>query len=307
MHEAEVCLQIDVEFPENVIAFWENLPCDTSQIKAVVFLAAYYDFANTTNEHYSKLQKGLELFVDLFSKNTPIDTIFIYSSSMAALAPTNSKNAITENSPQLGLWQYPKSKICAENFLQKQKIPQRIVILVLAGVYSDYCELVPLFQTIKLVCSCSPEKFFYPGRRDRGITYVHVKEVCDAIEKAFAINSQNKIQRFLIGQHVPLSYLEIHQRVALHYYGTATPLLRVPKFLAYIGAYILQKLSRKRRFIQPWMIRFAGEHFYLDTSHAAQKLKWSEQRFIGKDLDIILSNMQNSPDDWYTKNLQRPW
>ena len=205
------------------------------------------------------------------------------------------------------MWEYPKSKIIAEDFLQKQKIKQTVIILVLAGVYSDYCELVPLYQTIELVPGRSPEKFFYPGRSDRGITYVHVEEVCDAVEKCFVVDRQKQTQRFLIGQNAPLHYREIHQRTALRHYGKSIPLLRVPKILAHIGAYVLQKVSRKRRFIQPWMIRFAGEHFYLDTSHAAQKLQWSSQRFVGRDLDVILSNMQNFPDKWYAKNSQRPW
>lgn len=306
LHAQEVCLQVDVEIPEHITSFWENLPCDAMQIKAVVFLAAYYDFANTENKHYDQLQQGLELFVDLFSQKTSANSIFIYSSSMAALAPTSPQVAITEQSEPLGLWEYPKSKIRAENFLQKQQITQTIVILVLAGVYSDYCELVPLYQTIELVDSRSVEKFFYPGHRDRGITYVHVEEVCDAVEKAFAVDKK-PVQRFLIGQNAPLHYREIHQRVALHRYGKVLPLWRVPKFLAYIGAYILQKLSRKRRFIQPWMIRFAGEHFYLDTSHAAEKLQWSAWRFVSKDLDIMLQNRRNSRETWYAKNLQRPW
>ncbi|BBM87938.1 vitamin K epoxide reductase [Candidatus Uabimicrobium amorphum] len=307
LHEDEVCLQVDMETDRDITTFWQNLPCEASQIKAVVFLAAYYDFANTANEHYIKLQRGLELFVDLFAKHTSPQSVFVYSSSMAALAPTSPDKAITEISPQLGLWHYPKSKIVAENFLQKQKLKQTVVILVLAGVYSNYCELVPLYQTIELVRSRSPEKFFYPGRSDRGITYVHVEEVCDAIEKCFAVGQQKQTQRFLIGQNAPLHYREIHRRAASCHYGKSIALLRVPKILAYIGAYILQKMSRKRRFIQPWMIRFAGEHFYLDTSHAKKSLGWSSRRFIGQDLDIILQNMQNFSDKWYAKNEQRPW
>ncbi len=58
-----------------------------------------------------------------------------------------------------------------------------MIQLVLAGVYSDCAELVPLYQQLRRVAAGSIESMLYPGMTNRGLTYVHRD---DAIE-AFAL------------------------------------------------------------------------------------------------------------------------
>ncbi|QDG49444.1 NAD(P)-dependent oxidoreductase [Persicimonas caeni] len=308
----EKLFQADLGDTRQIDELWDAIPdAEFSRLRGVIHLAAHYDFKNKPDRRYDRLHHALEHLLQRIDERVPAGVPLLYASSMASMAPTEPGMALTEHSPRLGAWAYPAFKIKAEDVIRDANLERATVELVLAGVYSNLCELVPLFKQIELVRSRSFEKYFYPGPTDRGLTYVHVEEVSRAFEMALEeFFGGRGIERFLIGQESPVTYREIHDRSAQAFYGKDLPLQRIPRALAYLGAKVLGAGARqvgKRRFIQPWMIEFAGEHFEFDLSHTRERLGWSPWRSLHDDLDRILQLAAFHPDVWLEVNEQRPW
>lgn len=307
----ERLLRLDLGDPAQVNDLFEIIADDTDRLQAVVHLAAYYDFQNRPDQRYDRLHTGLRHLLDLLSVHVDPDVPLIYASSMASLAATEPGEPLTEKSSRLGAWQYPASKIEAENILREAASKRPVVELVLAAVYSDLGELVPLFNQIELIRSRSIEKYMYPGPTDRGLTYVHIRETVDAflraIDQFFGCIGPH---RFLVGQQRPVSYEYLHRLASETFHGKQLPLFRVPRAFASLGAHLLNAVSTlfgRRRFLQPWMIQFAGEHFEFDLTHVNNELGWTPWRNLHDDLHRILEFARYHHNLWLEVNHRRPW
>ncbi len=307
----ERLFRLDLGDPAQVDEFFDAIAGEFNRLLAVIHLAAYYDFRNQPDARYDRLHMGLRHLIKLLSHHVDAGVPLIHASSMASLAPTDPGRPITEESSRLGAWMYPASKIEAENILRQAALERPVIELVLAAVYSDLGEIVPLFNQIELVRSRSIEKFMYPGPTDRGLTYVHIKETVDAFARTLdPFFGRTGSHRFLIGQEKPVPYEYIHRLVCEKFYGKKLPLLRVPPSFAYLGAHILSAFSSlvgRRRFLQPWMIQFAGEHFEFDLTHVKSELGWSPWRTLHDDLHRILEFAHYHQDLWLEVNYRRPW
>lgn len=302
---------------------WDSRRQIVGQLHAVINLAAYYDFLNRPDPAYTRINDGVEELLRLIGRDAPTGCVLVHAGSMATLAPVEPGQLQKEDSPRAGLWEYPRSKIRAEQILDGAPVPQPVVQLILAAVYSDWCELVPLFEWIELCASRGPEKYFYPGPAGRGLTYCHVDEVVGAfaqVLKKFGSDGERPNSRegssqiplrekFLVGQSEPLTYQEIHEHACRAFTGKATKLLRVPREFAAIGAHMSSLLGRMRgrnSFIQPWMVAFAGEHFHFDLRHSRTGLGWRPHRQIKQDLDVMLKHAVTDREAWLKVNSLRP-
>lgn len=304
---------IDLGDCEAVEHFWQDFSLEkASRVAGVLYFAAYYDFTNHPNAKYKQLQEGLEVFLKGFSVKCPKTAPFVFASSMAALLPTEPGRKLTPKSPKAGLWQYPKSKIACEKILDESLIGQPIVQLLTAGVYSNQCELVPLFNWIESARKNILERTFFPGNPHRGLTFIHLEEAAKAYLLAVErIKEPGQRVRLLLGEEKPLTFFEIREFVLKEWLGLSHwPLIRLPKSWVWLGAWVLSwlaKLQGKRRFVQPWMIPFAEEHFEFDLSETQQKLGWSPKRSLGNELPKILRWAKTHEEEWLTINRKRPW
>ena len=308
----ERLVRADLGDPAQIDQIWERVaPSEFERVAAVFHLAAHYDFRNRPDPRYDRLQGGLDHLLARIDASVPAQAPLVYASSMASLAPTEPGRRQTEDDARLGAWQYPASKIAAEDLLRAAELDRPVVELVLAAIYTDLCELVPLFQTIELEHSRSPTKYVYPGPVDRGLTYVHLEEVARAFELAAAkLRGRPGCHRFLIGQAEPVTYAQIHRQASRAFYGKVLPLVRIPAALAYVGAALRAAVMSgfgRRPFIQPWMIWAAGEHFEFDLTHTRRKLGWEPSRWLGEDLSRILQLAAYHRQIWLEVNQQRPW
>ena len=314
--EADACeeylFRYDLGDPEQIEELFAEIgPQRQSRIVAVIHLAAYYDFLNKEDARYERLQTSMPALLAAVEQYVPDDAPLIYASSMAAMAPTEPGHKLTPESPRLGAWAYPQHKIASEKLLEGSSINNPIVELVLSGVYSDLCELVPLFQQVERVRQNSIEAYFYPGDVQRGLTYVHVDDCVDAFARAIpSMNARQGVHRLLIGEDQPMTYKAIHDAACETFFGHTKPLLPMPRFLAKFGASVLNTIGRiagRRRFIQSWMVTFAGEHFEFDISKTTEELGWVPKHRIHERLGRILAVAHHHPSLWLETNQARPW
>jgi nucleoside-diphosphate-sugar epimerase len=300
---------VDLGSPEEIDGLWTDAHLDARDIAAVIHLAAYYDFRNRPDPRYDRLVQGLAHLLKRLGDALDPDIPFLYASSMAAMAPTDPGQKQVADSPRAGLWEYPRHKREAEATIEAAAIPQPRVELVLAAVYSKWCELVPLYQHIEQVARRSPLSSLYPGSVDRGLTYVHLSSVAEAFLRSIdAFRGRSGVHRLLIGEDRPVTYFQIHRAAQRAFGRRQGRIRRIPKWLARVGAQILVwmgQLFGKSSFIHPWMIDFAGEHFEFDLRPTRQLLEWQPDGYLGDRLVGICERAAIHREIWLAKNEAR--
>ncbi len=336
MYVDDVFDQIDIGSVTSLTEIWERRPKITANLHAVIHLAAYFDYSNLPNPAYQRVNQGLERLLMLVSKDAPGNCLVISANSMGMLAPLLPGQRQNENSPRMATWEYPRSKVQAERILDQTTIRQPVVQLILAAIYSDWGEHAPLFNWIELCAAPGPEKHFYPGPPTRGLTYCHIEDIVRAfvlviqkfgangelihqaeldllekrLKKSVEVSMEGGVrEKFLIGQPQAMTYREIHGRACVAFQGKAIPLIQLPPEVVTICAVILEwigKVRKKSKFIRPWMIKLAGEHFAFDLTRARMRLGWVPKRSIQQDLDAMLVRAVRERDKWLKVNSLRP-
>lgn len=310
--DRETRLQVDLGDPAQIDGMFLELGTNTRDINAVLHLAAYYDFANRDDPRYHRLESALSHLLQALDKAVPATAPFIYASSMATLPSTPPGQPMGPETPPRAEWAYPRHKATCERILNAATTPRSIVQLVLAGVYSELGELVPLYQQLKRVADKSIEAMLYPGPTDRGLTYVHLDDTVEAFTRAMETfrDTQAERVRLMVAEDQPVTYRAIHDRASKALLGWKLPLVRVPRLVAWIGSIVLLGLATlvgKRRFVRPWMVRYAGEHYEIDASLTHERLGWHPAHRFSNVLDRILETARREPHRFRKVNERRPW
>ena len=241
--------KVDLGDPQSIQSFWKQIEKYHKDIESVIHLAAYYDYSNKPNPQYFKIQQGLQTLLKLFEKDLPKKCSFIYASSLASFRPTKPGHPLTESSQRSLSWEYAKSKVFNEAIIDNFKSKKIKIHLILAAVYSDFCEFVPLYHSIERLRSHSLKSYFYPAPFKRGLTYVHLSDVGEAFSKAISFaKKEEPLQlaqkgkktnyRFFIGEERAFTYEDIHRKVTLYFGKKIKVLFRIPQFVASL-AYLL--------------------------------------------------------------------
>ncbi|MEN9810304.1 MAG: hypothetical protein RLZZ488_1871 [Pseudomonadota bacterium] len=293
--------EVDLGDPQAIREFFET---NKRPVQGLVNLAAYYNFLNRPSLHCERLKRGLYELARAYRSLRLPESCFIQASSMACLEPVANGVLIGDDAESHPRWEYPRFKKESEDILRRELADENYVEMVLAGVYTDFCELVPLYQFIESHLRNKIQRFFYPGDGNQGLTYVHLSEVCEAIERQLKAKVMRR--RLLIGEPEPTTYRQIATIIDLQIHGFVIPKIRVPKWFARFGAFILSKLF-KREFYQPWMIDFAQEHYHFSLQALSQQLNWTPSRRLRDELPAMIHNAKQKPEKWRELNSQRPW
>ena len=271
---------------------------------SLINLAAYYDFSNQSSDNYSKLIETLPTLFSLFLSVKSEHAKFIQASSMAAIKPCLPGEKLSSSDERLTPWRYPDFKVSCENILREIKTEDSYVELVLAAIYSDYAELVPLYQLLMVQKNFGINRFFYPGKLDRGLTYLHIDDAVDFFLRLLEL--EHIPPRLLVGEDEAYPHGKIFKACDEFLYGFRIPKIPVPKSVAEIGASVLLKLN-PNEFIQPWMIALSDEYFSFDMSDTKKATGWKAQHYLGDKITTILKNMKDNDRDFQERNKKRPW
>ena len=274
------------------------------EIASVVHLAAYYDFSGEPSPLYDELTvegtrrllKGLQDFrVEQF----------IFSSSLLVMEPVEEGEKVTETSPVEGTWDYPQSKIEAEQVIRETRGRIPAVILRLAGVYDEDCHSVPISQQISRIHQKQLESYFFPGDADHGQAFVHLDDLVDAFLKTIERRGQlGDFEVLLVAEPDVMSYEELQDRIGELLHGREWPTIRIPKAVAKAGAWVKDKLASEDEpaFIKPWMVDLADQHYPVAIDRARQKLGWNPQRRLRSTIDEMIDRLKEDPQRWYSEN-----
>src|SRR5665647_123330 len=298
--EAE-CICLDITSDKSMQFALERIRYEYgNKIASVVHLAAYYDFSGKPSDLYDKITvKGTERLIKQL-KNFEVEQ-FIFSSSMLIYKPSSPGVKINEEWPLEPKWDYPKSKVATEKVLHEQRGKIPIVIMRMAGVYSEQGNSIPITNQIQRIYERQITARLYPADTAHGSTYIHLDDLVNSIVKAIEKRKELPPEVVLnIGDDETLSYQELQDIISTEINGKESKIMHIPKWFAQAGAF-MQNLFGKA-FIKPWMIDLADDHFELDSSKAKNLLNWQPENGLRDTLPKMIKNLKANPEKFYKVN-----
>lgn len=283
------------------------------KLASFVHLAAYYDFSEENHPLYQQvtIDGTRRLLEELQRQQFEVEQ-FIFSSTMLVHAPTEPGQPITEESPLLGKWPYPQSKIETERMMREIHGDIPIVMLRVAGVYTDQGQAPMIVHQIARIDQRSLESRLYSGDTSRGQSNVHLEDVVDAIRRT--IDRRHTLgpqEAFLIGEPQVYSYDELQKRLGkLIHDEPDWATHEVPPPLAKAGAWAQVAAGAlpgvEEPFIKPFMIDMASDHYELDIGKARRVLGWEPRHRLIDTLPTMIAALRRDPAAWYRRHGMTP-
>jgi nucleoside-diphosphate-sugar epimerase len=274
------------------------------RVASVLHLAAYYDFSGEPSPLYDELTvKGTRRLLKSL-RELEVEQ-FVFSSSLLAMKPDDD-GQITEESPTEGNWDYPRSKLEAEEAIRQESGGVPYVILRIAGVYDENCHSLPVSQQISRIYEETFESYFFPGDDSHGQALVHLDDLAECF--ALAVEKRKELgpeEVFLVAEPDVMSYRELQTRIGELIHGEEWPSYWIPKLVAKAGAWVQQKMASSEEeepFIKPWMVDIADAHYHANISRARNRLGWEPQHRLRNTLPEIIANLHANPRGWYDMN-----
>jgi nucleoside-diphosphate-sugar epimerase len=274
------------------------------RIASVIHLAAYYDFSGDLSPLYDKLTvEGTRRLLRQLQRFAVEQ--FVFSSSLLVMKPVEEGEMIAEDSPVEATWDYPESKIKAEEVIRQEHREIPVVVLRIAGVYDEDCHSIPIAQQISRIYEKTLESYFFPGDASHGQAFVHLDDLVDCFRKCIERRRQlGAHELMLIAEPDVMSYAELQDRLGELLHGKEWPTIRIPKVAAKAGAWVQEKMAGEgeETFIKPWMIDLADAHYPVQIERARQRLGWDPKRRLRDTLDEMVRRLKRDPKGWYERN-----
>jgi nucleoside-diphosphate-sugar epimerase len=302
---------IDIADNQAISKLFAQTKSDFGRIDFVIHLAAYYDFGTDWVPEYQRTNvEGTANVIDA----SIIEGVrrLIFASSIAAMEPPDIGSYLTEENPTSEFLPYAKSKSLGERLLAEASSQVPCNILRIAGVFSDWCELPPLYSLIKLWTSAFPFGRIIPGRGESGIPYININDLVRLVRLCILKNHElGPYNIFLASQHGAVLHKQLFSAIRSEagYSGSHRP-IHIPRTIAKFGVWFrcaLGEISGNRPYERPWMLEYADKPWITDTSKTRQTLDWDCTPELGilRKIPDILDIFEKDPKGWEERNISR--
>lgn len=282
-----------------------------NRIASVIHLAAFYDFSGEENPLYDAINVEGTRHVLRALQSFDVEQ-FVYASTMLVHAPTAPGQPVHEESPCAPAWPYPRSKLAAEQVVSAERGAIPALILRIAGVYTDDCEVPSLAHQIQRIYERQLQSRVFPGDPTHGQAFVHQDDVARAfraaVDRRAGLPQETAI---LLGEPVTESYEALQNLLGHLIHREPWETRRIPKTVASSGAWLQDKLEDivpdtldrgQKPFVRPFMVELADEHYELDITRAEQLLDWRPVHALRRSLPAIVGRLRQDPAAWYRRN-----
>ena len=272
------------------------------RIASILHLGAYYSFASESSPLYEQVTvRGTERLLRGL-RDFEVEQ-FIFASTMLAHAPCEPGERINEDWPLEPKWDYPKSKVTAEQLIVRERGNVPVVLMRIGGVYDDRCHSIPLTQQIKRIYEKRFIGRIFSGDISHGVAFVHMEDMVEALVLAVEHRKNlPQVTTLLIGESETLSYDELQRAISRQLHGKEWKTYPIPKALAKLGCWLQSLLPGADPFLKPWMIDLSDDHYTFDISRARALLGWEPRHSLRKSLPKIIDELKLAPVSWYEEN-----
>ena len=231
---------------------------------------------------------------------------FVFTSSTAVLKPTMGDDKLNEESALGSMLYYGKSKIAAENILLEYKKRIKVTILRPSAVYSEDCRSIPLANKIAFIRRRSFVCRIFPGKGEGGLSYIHIEDVIDALEKTMLMTKEIPSGSiFILSEEYYVPNSRLYGLIYSEIYGKHLNLIHLPKWFVRVFLYLINSvysLSGKRFFFKPWMVDIVDKKYRFNVDKAKKTLEWQPKFKLEQYVKVIIENLRKNTHRWFAIN-----
>ena len=172
--------RLDIADSASVTALFRSIKGDHGRLDFLIHLAAFYHFGRTWLPEYERTNVRGTANLLRAAKDASAQRV-IFASSIAAMEPPRPGEMLTERTPTSSYIPYARSKRLGEEMLAEEADALPGIVLRVAGAFSDWCELPPLYSLIKRWSGRGPSSRLVPGRGNSGFPYIHRDDVVRSV------------------------------------------------------------------------------------------------------------------------------
>ena len=302
---------LDISDAEAVSDAFQRIARTQGGIDFVIHFAVYYHYGRGWRREYDLHNiQGTRNVIEAACRAGAGRIIF--AASIASLMPPPLGQILTEAAGDMADFPYCKSKAAGERLCAERHDELPAVVMRIGGVFSDWCELPPLYSLIRLWSRPGPIGRCIPGRGMTGFPYIHRDEVVRFVRRVIEKNDT-------LGRHEVLFASEdgctCHADLfppirRLGGQNVSAGPIHVPPPLA--GLFLYLKLAAngllfRETYEQPWMLTYADRPLRVDTSYTRDRLDWRpwDEYCILNRLPALMANFRSRRRHWLARNIRR--
>jgi nucleoside-diphosphate-sugar epimerase len=273
----------------------------------VLHLASYYDFEYTDNPEYERTNvKGTRYMLEQ-SKILRVKRFIFASSTAACKFPSPGGHIDEKTSPDAG-YAYAAAKKKGEEMVREFSKWFPCSIVRFAAVFTDWCEYGVLYVFLDTWLSRGWKSRILGGKGESAVPYIHSKDLNKLVLTVIRESSRlPQFDTYIASPDGSTSHRQLFEIATRFFYGRTVRPVYMPKILALPGTIMLDWLGRltgKRPFERPWMIKYLDCKLDTDSSYTRGALGWepTPRYHILRRLLFLIEKMKSDPMEWYRKN-----
>lgn len=277
------------------------------RIDFVLHLAAFWNFGTGYFIEYQKTNyQGTRNIIDLCCKFQCKRLIF--TSTLSVLSKVAENQKLNERSKPGSNFPYAQSKISNEFMLVEASSVLPVAILRVGAVFSEWCELPPLYSLIKHWSQASWVGRTIPGKGNTGFPYIHRDDFVEVVKKVIICNDQlDNCEWFLACGPKTVTHTDLYPliRECLGHDDYQSS-IHLPVWIVRLVLHfkcIIGKMVGRIPDESPWMMDYVDKPWIVDNSYTREKLGWTckEDKDVLKCIPQIIDNFNNYQKSWIAR------
>ncbi len=303
--------RVDIADAAALASIFERTRETLGRIDFVVHFAAYYHFGTARHREYDRTNiRGTDHVLQAARKHGVRRVIF--ASSIAATLPPAPNEVLTERTATAGYIPYAATKSVGEMLVREAAEHVPGIVLRFGGVFSDWCELPPLYALIRLWAGRSPLRCVVVGQGATGMPFVHRRDVARIVRCCLDCHARlARFEVFLACQQGAVAHRQLFSRIRqLDRRAPARKPMHLSPRAAKLGLYAQYAAGcciGRLPFERPWMLDYADRPWVADITYTQRKLGWQCADGMGvlDRLPIILDHFWRDRRIWERRNRLR--
>lgn len=300
---------IDVDCIEGVLK--RQAACGR-RIDYILHFAAFTDYGDQWQDEYCDTNViGTRNIIEAADQCGGVRRI-VFAGSIAAMTPPPPGEALTEKCPAGGTVAYCRSKALGEALMAENAHRVPAIVLRIGGVFSDWCELPPLFSLMNAWSLPSPLGRMVPGRGRTGFPYIHRRDIVRIVRHIIERNERLDDFETLFASHPGCTcHAELFPAIrrALGEGRSTRPISIPPRAARWFlhGKYAVNTLMGRETYERAWMIDYVDRPLVVDTSYTCQRLEWAATPglHILERIPVLVDRFQTRRSEWLLRNRRR--
>ena len=279
-------------------------------IDIIVHLAVYYHFGKDWRQDYEKTNLEGTRNIMAAACCWGVRRV-IFASSIGALLPPPRGARLTETSRETVDLPYNRSKAMGEAIVAASNRRTAAVVLRIGGVFSDWCELPPLYSLIKVWRRKGLMGRCMPGAGLTGFPYIHRAELVRLVARIIRLEERlEAFDTFFAAPDGCTCHRDLFPEIRRLGAGdTGRPIHLPPGLLVapMTLIHLWNRLNRRETYERSWMLAYVDRPLAIDAGYTRARLQWSPNPdfSILNRLPVLMRHAMQTPALWERRNILR--